>query len=615
MEGADVELVAQRLLGSRAQRQDLQLAGLVRQRLPGPGDVAVGLGLHVGLVLAGMGVEEIDHLLARPVLVVHTGVEHQAIGAQQLIGQAAVVGQRVLVEAHLLAQLLGIQRPALDIGGVAGLLAERRQLGQALRDRDLQVMARNALVVGGGFDGQHAAVGEIAGVDEDLPGPRAVRRALMVFGRRGLLLAELLHRLDHNLGLGQAPEQFGQLRLHAGDVAAIAVEDVLARGGVRLRIGLQRGAETGQVLEALRVGDLGHLALDALDLGQADLVDLLRGLVGGGHLLDLEAVDRLAIGQVPHAGLAAPVRRVVVGDKLAQLRVGGAHVVVDRGEDGVIQALLVGRRDRFGEMLQRLGEHAVHAGRLLDAGDLLDHFFQQVLRRHHLVGHALARHRSDLVEQRRHRLQARQVVVVLLGAVERDRADEAGQRDVHAAHLVQRHLVELEVVGAQRVLQLAHHQLLVQLVAVGKAAGVDRLEALEEILGRLMVGLQMRQRGIAPAIVVAQVAEDGGELGAVLQRVLPLLGEQRVEGLHATGHVALGDGLRGGRRLQRSGQGHRAREGQADQQRQGFHRQRPLGRGEWMGWIVIASRGGQPVPECMEPGMENREWRTGKAKA
>src|SRR3546814_11624360 len=71
-----------------------------------------------------------------------------------------------------------------------------------------------------------------------------------------------------------------------------------------------------------------------------------------------------------HTGLAASVRRVIVGHELAQLRVGRAHVVVDRGEDGVMQALLVGRGDRLGEMLQRLGEHAVHAGRLLDAGDL-----------------------------------------------------------------------------------------------------------------------------------------------------------------------------------------------------------------------------------------------------
>src|SRR6185312_11586279 len=76
--------------------------------------------------------------------------------------------------------------------------------------------------------------------------------------------------------------------------------------GVRLRVGLQRGAETGQVLEALRVGDLRHFALDALDLGQADLVDLLRGFPGTGHLRDLEAETPQQIHEI---GLAE-VKRI-----------------------------------------------------------------------------------------------------------------------------------------------------------------------------------------------------------------------------------------------------------------------------------------------------------------
>ena len=65
---ADVELIAQFFLRPLAQFGDLQLPDLVRQRLRRPRDVAVGLGLDVGLVLGGVGMEVVDDLLAVPVL-------------------------------------------------------------------------------------------------------------------------------------------------------------------------------------------------------------------------------------------------------------------------------------------------------------------------------------------------------------------------------------------------------------------------------------------------------------------------------------------------------------------------------------------------------------------
>ena len=155
-------------------------------------------------------------------------------------------------------------------------------------------------------------------------------------------------------------------------------------------------------------------------------------------------------------------------------------------------------------------------------------------------------------------MQAREVVLVLFGVVERNGADEARQLQVHAVHLVQRHLVELQVVALQPVAQLAHHQLQIELVLVGEAGGVDRLEALEEIRIGLALGRLVRQREIAPAIVVAQVAQDGGELRRVLQRVLPLFGQQLVERIHPGGNA----GGRGGGH--RRGHGDRAEQARAD---------------------------------------------------
>ena len=90
-------------------------------------------------------------------LVVEAGVDHQADGAQHLVLQAAVVVVGVLVEADLLAEPLGVERPALDEGGVAALLAERRQRRQLLGDRELHVMAGDALVVRGRLHGDGLA--------------------------------------------------------------------------------------------------------------------------------------------------------------------------------------------------------------------------------------------------------------------------------------------------------------------------------------------------------------------------------------------------------------------------------------------------------------------------
>src|SRR5215469_10916267 len=85
MEAANVELPAQLFPGPLAQLKDLQLAELIAQGLRRPGHVAVSLALYLGLVNAGVVVEVIHHLLARPVLVMEAGIDHKADGAQQII--------------------------------------------------------------------------------------------------------------------------------------------------------------------------------------------------------------------------------------------------------------------------------------------------------------------------------------------------------------------------------------------------------------------------------------------------------------------------------------------------------------------------------------------------
>ena len=76
------------------------------------------------------------------------GIDHEASGAPELVGETAEVLIGIGEQAHLLAQALGIERPAF---------AEGRQVEQALEHRcaftllgqgQLEVVAGNALVIG-----------------------------------------------------------------------------------------------------------------------------------------------------------------------------------------------------------------------------------------------------------------------------------------------------------------------------------------------------------------------------------------------------------------------------------------------------------------------------------
>src|SRR5208282_4462508 len=106
VEGADVELRAQRFLCAIAEVENLQLSDLVSECLAGPRDVAIHFGLHAGFVHIGVVVEVLDHLLAGPGLAVDAGVDYQADGAPDVGFKSAVIGVGVLVKADVFAQPL-----------------------------------------------------------------------------------------------------------------------------------------------------------------------------------------------------------------------------------------------------------------------------------------------------------------------------------------------------------------------------------------------------------------------------------------------------------------------------------------------------------------------------
>jgi hypothetical protein len=114
---------------------------------------------------------------------------------------------------------------------------ERVKSRQFLRYRNLHVMPGNAFVIRGGLVVEHV-VGRVVIVDDpDLAGPRSVGCARTVL--RGALLLHVGRDVGHDeLGLGQEPEEFRQLRLHLTDKVRKAVQDLLARCAVHFWIGV-----------------------------------------------------------------------------------------------------------------------------------------------------------------------------------------------------------------------------------------------------------------------------------------------------------------------------------------------------------------------------------------
>ena len=281
-----------------AQFQDLELADLVSQGLCRHRHVPVGFALHFVLIYRGMVVKEVNHLLPRPVFIVEAGIHDQPDCAQHVVLQVPVIAVGILKESHLFAQALRVKSPTLGVGSVILVLAERRKLRQFLCDRDLHVVAGNALVIRGGFYVQRGALFEVAGVHHDMGRPRSILRPFHVV-RGSLFLAELLDRHDFQFRFRKTPEHQGQLRIHLVNILLIEVDNLLA--GMRVDFGIcrERGAKTLQVLVAELIDDFQHACFDFLHLSETDLVNFFRRKLGGGALLHQESIARGAIRERP----------------------------------------------------------------------------------------------------------------------------------------------------------------------------------------------------------------------------------------------------------------------------------------------------------------------------
>src|SRR5581483_9894282 len=107
------------------------------------------------------------------------------------------------------------------------------------------------------------------------------------------------------------------------------IKDLLRRGRDIFLVGLERSAEGSQVRKAFFLGDRQHLRLNAVNLTQAELVNLIRRHVRGGAAVDIVLVALLAVWQRADRKRGAALRSVFFADELGKLFVSRENVVIN----------------------------------------------------------------------------------------------------------------------------------------------------------------------------------------------------------------------------------------------------------------------------------------------
>ncbi len=262
---------------SARSRSRLELAELVGQRLAGVADVSVHLVGDVVLAEGRVLDHEVDRPLPRPAQRVHAGVDHQAGGTPRVEGEDAEAIRLRREQAHLFGEALGVQAPALDVGGAAVEATERGQLAStSCMIAELQVVARHGLVEG-------KRLGLVArprfggvGVDVVLARAAAVGGRLAVVGDRRVLLLVRRHDDDLARRLRQPAEPLADRAVGAFERRSRGRLDLLARAEVQRRVLTQGPKGGGEPIGPEQAGaELDELAVDPGDLLQTDRVHVL----------------------------------------------------------------------------------------------------------------------------------------------------------------------------------------------------------------------------------------------------------------------------------------------------------------------------------------------------
>ena len=437
MEIAIIEAIAELVHRALAQLHDLQLADHISRRLPRVDGIALDRLADVAVRIGGVGLQIVDRLFAAPALVMQAGVHHQPRRAPQLHAQPAEVGIRIGVEAHILAQRLGIQPPAFAIGGDAAELAEGRDALQLGLHRQLQMMAGQPFMIEQRFQLVLRHVLQIVEIHIVDTGPRAVRRGPAVKGLACALFTERLDRLHLQISLGQRVEEAGQRRRHRIALCLHIGQIGLARVVIIFRVGAHFLEE---ILQAARkthlLHDAAHFAMDTRHILQPQIMDLVRAEIRRGVVFQQRGIIIGAFVEPPDAILG---RRDLLLAKhfLAQGKIGRAALTGPCGAGGADQFRLarIGKVQRVHLLRDILEDRIVLPQHIVD---IRQDIGIDPVRRHHALLRPIARFRRQLRHHLAQPVDARDIglrLAFIADAVNVD--EEGGQPGLRAVHLIE----------------------------------------------------------------------------------------------------------------------------------------------------------------------------------
>jgi hypothetical protein len=416
------------------------------------------------------------------------GVDHQAAGAQHFGRQRAEVVVRVLVEAHLVAEALGVERPTFLVGVVAGRAPEERQVAQLERSCDLQVVAGHRLMQQRGFHLVRRAVLEVVDVGVEVAGAASIHRGLRVVV--GVVALVGVHRADAVGRARQLGEERRQLRVGAlGDVA-VGGQSRLGRAEEEARIGVDEIQELRErALEAGLRDHRVHLAADTRDLPQPDRMDLVGRERRGRRLAHPQRIVGRAGGQRRGREFPGGRGQIFSGEEAPVRRECGMHLFLQHAPSRLGPAALLFRAHLRRKLRERLPQRG---GGDIGAGEFVEHrrhALDRGLRRHPPALHAGAHRRDLLLERHRHRVEALQVIVVVARAPEGRGLRERGHPALRAVHRRHRHPA---LDGGER-------QVAVERALVAREAQVgEHHVARDAVLGRELLRVEALELGDHP---------------------------------------------------------------------------------------------------------------------
>jgi hypothetical protein len=300
--------------------------------------------------------------------------------------------------------------------------------------------------------------------------------------------------------------------------------------GVEARIGAQVMKERCEISREAGLGDDRlHLAADARDLVEPDLVDRFGGGVERGVVAHQRAVEVAPAGHLGDADAGARRGHVLVPEEVRELAVGGQGMGFDRGERRRAQPLLLRRRQVGGERLERREQGAgfrCRGGKLLD---LLQHAGQDVVRLHHPGREATPQPGDLLVEITRQGLDATDPGLGLRHVAWPRAEPEVDRLGKEAAVVAEREALGLVAGELDRGTQQVLQHRVADLPAVRERHGVDALQPGQEGFVLAAAFRHRFGRCVRPARRGLEVALAPGANRVVLQLEGLEVRHQRVE--------------------------------------------------------------------------------------